>query len=86
MIDGRPLMASTKIRTGRRHFDAGLVEEHRGGEGQRERPHRASPTCSMVPTMAWAPPPALAGLVGSTPVWSLKKKSHRSALRPSMRM
>ena len=37
-IDGRPLMASTKIRTGRRHRLRDLVEEHGGGQAERQRP------------------------------------------------
>ena len=40
MTDGRPLMASTKIRTGRRHLASRLVQEHGGGEAERQRPQQ----------------------------------------------
>ena len=36
----------------------------------------AMPTCSKVPTMAWAPPPAVAGRRGVMPRWSLVKNRH----------
>ena len=60
MIEGTPLIASTKIRTGRRSGPPISFRNtaHRKPSGTEIR--MARPTCSSVPTMACVAPPIVA--------------------------
>jgi hypothetical protein len=82
--DGRPLMASTNTRTGRRRrlrvsLRNTAVDTARGTVNARARP-----TCSRLPTMACEPPPLVGGSRGLMPDWSFRKKSKRSDGAPSV--
>ncbi len=79
-------MASTKIRTGRRQRLRDSLRNTAAASPRGSDQMRARPTSSMVPTRAWAPPPAVAGSVGVMPAWSCTKNPKRSALTPSTMM
>ena len=79
--DGRPLMASTKMRTGRRHLLRDLVEEHGGGQTERQRPAgapgRPARACRRSRARRRRRWPASAA---STPRWSWMKNDEPQRL------